>query len=65
MPQANLLAHVDVIRQHAGRTTAERRVKVNVHGKFFPGLQPAERADDYEGEAVEFQERRDFRTRRA
>jgi len=59
--RATLDAHVDVIKQHPGPVTAQRRVKVDVPGKFFPQLEASERALNYEGEAVEFQERRDFK----
>lgn len=41
----SLDTHVDVIWQFSGNTTAQRRVKVNVPGNFFPaaGLSTAER----------------------
>ena len=61
MPQPTLNAHVDVIKQYPGKQTADRHVKVLVPGRFFTSLQPAERAVDYDGEAVEFSERHDFR----
>ena len=54
-------AHIDVIRQYPGQQTADRHVKVMVPGKFFPSLQPSERAVNYEGEAAEYTERRQFR----
>lgn len=34
----------EVIRQHAGPVTAERRVRVKVPGKFFPNLLPSEQS---------------------
>jgi hypothetical protein len=51
---------VTVIKQHPGAVQVTRRVKVNVPGKFFPGLQPSESAVDYEGTAVESAERHSF-----
>ena len=51
---------VDRIKQYRGLQTASRRVKVTVPGKFFPGLQPNERAMGYDCEAVEYSERHDF-----
>mmetsp|Transcript_55188 Transcript_55188/g.109587 ORF Transcript_55188/g.109587 Transcript_55188/m.109587 type:complete len:93 (+) Transcript_55188:319-597(+) len=42
------------IRQFPGQVQVDRRVKVDVPGKFFPQLQPSEQAKVYEGEAVEF-----------
>ena len=51
---------VETIKQYAGPLTASRRVKVSVPGKFLPQLQPAERAVNYEGEAVEFKQKHNF-----
>ena len=51
---------VMIIKQHAGPVTAQRRVKVNVPGRFFSGLQPAEQKESYAGEAVEYTERHKF-----
>jgi hypothetical protein len=51
---------VDVIKQYSGLTTVQRRVKVKVPGKHFPQLQTKEQKVEYEGEAVEFQERHQF-----
>ena len=61
MPPRTLDAHIDVIRQYPGQQTAERHVKVMVPGRFFPSLQPSERAVNYEGEASEYTERRQFK----
>ena len=58
MPQATL--QVDAIKQHSGAVTVQRRVKVNVPGKHFPGLQAAEQKTCYEGKPVEFSERHKF-----
>ena len=63
MPPAAMIQpslSVDVIKQHPGPQSAARHVKVMVPGKFFPQLQPAERAVNYEGEAVEFKEKHTF-----
>lgn len=38
----------------------ERRVLVDIPGKFFPQLQPSEQAAFYQGEPVEFKERHKF-----
>jgi len=51
---------VDVIRQHKGQPQVDRGVKVQVPGKHFPGLQPAEQKEFYEGTATEYQERHKF-----
>ena len=51
---------VEVIKQHAGPQQVRRAVKVNVPGKHFPGLQPAEQKVDYEGTAVDYAERHKF-----
>ena len=51
---------VEVVKQHPGPLTVQRRVLVNVPGKFFPGLQSAEQKLDYPGEPVEFKERHVF-----
>ena len=63
MPPRTLDAHIDVIRQYPypGQQTAERHVKVMVPGRFFPSLRPSERAVNYEGEASEYTERRQFK----
>ena len=51
---------VDVIKQHPGPQQIKRAVKVNVPGKHFPGLQPAEQKVAYEGTAVDYAERHKF-----
>ena len=48
------------IRHHPGQIQVTRRVKVDVPGKHFPQLQPAEQAMAYPGTAVEYQERHVF-----
>ena len=49
-----------LIKQHAGPVTVQRRVVVDVPGKFFPGLEPAEQRQFYPGVAFEFAERHSF-----
>jgi hypothetical protein len=51
---------IEVIKQFPGRETADRRVQVQVPGKFFPQLQTGEQNAIYWGEAVEFRERHKF-----
>ena len=51
---------VDVIKQYPGPQQIKRAVKVNVPGKHFPGLQPAEQKVAYEGTAVDYAERHRF-----
>lgn len=51
---------VERIAQYGGLEQVNRRVKVKVPGKHFPGLTAAEQKDVYEGEAVEFTERHPF-----
>ena len=51
---------VEVVKQFPGQQQVDRRVKVQVPGKFFPTLQPSEQAQFYEGEAVEFKHRHTF-----
>eukprot|EP00966_Prymnesium_polylepis_P327807 7383645-Prymnesium_polylepis.1 len=51
---------VEIIKQYSGRQTVERKVKVKVPGKHFPGLTPTEQKDFYEGQACEFAERHKF-----
>ena len=51
---------VDHIRQHKGQPQVDRGVKVQVPGKHFPGLQPAEQKVFYEGTAIEHAERHKF-----
>ena len=51
---------VDVIKQFPGPQQFQRAVKVNVSGKHFPQLQPAEQAVNYEGTAVEHADRHKF-----
>ena len=48
---------VETIRQRPGPEQVAWAVKVNVPGKHFPQLQPAEHKVDYEGTAVEYKER--------
>ena len=43
---------IEVIKQFPGRETADRRVQVQVPGKFFPQLQTGEQNAIYWGEAV-------------
>ena len=49
-----------MIKMYPGPVTAQRRVKVMVPGKLFPGLQPAEQQVDDPGEAVEAADKRTF-----
>ena len=49
-----------MIKMYPGPVTAQRRVKVMVPGKFFPGLEPAEQKVYYPGEAVEAADKRTF-----
>ena len=51
---------VDHIKQHKGQPQVGRGVKVQVPGKHFPGLQPAEQKEFYEGTAMEYAERHKF-----
>ena len=48
---------VDVVKQYSGQMQVDRRVIVNIPGKFFPSLTGAEQAALYPGEPVEYQER--------
>ena len=43
------------IKQHPGQIQVTRRVKVNVPGKHFPGLSPAEQLLFYEGRSCRVQ----------
>jgi hypothetical protein len=58
LKQSSIL--VDVIKQHSGIVTAQRRVKAVGPGKFFPNLTASEQKVDYMFEAVEFAERHSF-----
>ena len=51
---------VEVIRQHPGPVQVVRKVIVKVPGKHFPGLQLAEQAAFYDGQACEYAERHQF-----
>ena len=51
---------VEVIKQWPGQLQVDRRVVVQVPGRFFPQLQPAEQAISYRGEACEYKERHKF-----
>ena len=51
---------MDVIKQYPGPQQVQRAVKVNVPGRHFPQLQPAEQAVLYEATAVDFAERHKF-----
>jgi hypothetical protein len=51
---------VEIIKQYPGPQQVQRAVKVNVPGKHFPQLQPAEQKVDYEGVATEFSEKHKF-----
>ena len=51
---------VSHIRQHKGQPQVDRGVKVQVPGKHFPGLQPAEQKVFYGGTAIEHAERHKF-----
>ena len=51
---------VDVVKQYPGQQQVDRRVIVNIPGKFFPQLTGAEQAAFYSGEPVEFKERHKF-----
>ena len=51
---------VEHIRQFAGPPQVARSVKVQVPGKHFPGLSPAEQKVFYEGTAVDYAERHKF-----
>ena len=53
---------VDVVKQYPGQLQVDRRVVVNIPGKFFPQLTGAEQAAFYPGEPVEFKERHKFGT---
>ena len=57
VPEKQSMLAVEIIKQHPGPQQVERAVKVNVPGKHFPGLHPAEQKIDYEGTAVEFAHR--------
>ena len=60
VPEGQSTLAVEIIKQHPGPQQVERAVRVNVPGKHFPGLQPAEQKIDYEGTAVEFAHRHAF-----
>ena len=45
---------VEHIKQHPGPVQVTRKVVVDVPGKHFPGLQPAEQKAVYSGTAVEY-----------
>ena len=60
MQRKQLELSVDHIRQHKGQPQVDRGVKVQVPGKHFPGLQPAEQKVLYEGTAIEHAERHKF-----
>ena len=50
---------IRIIKQYPGRLQADRKVKVKVPGKHFPGLSTAElQKEFYEGTAVEYVHRR-------
>ena len=51
---------VERVKQHPGQQQVLRKVEVEVPGKHFPGLQPAEQRNDYKGTAVEYTERHKF-----
>ena len=51
---------VERIKQYPGQVQVTRAVKVNVPGKHFPQLQPAEQKQMYTGTAVEYAERHRF-----
>ena len=56
-----MLAHFGApIKHHPGPIQVTRRVKVDVPGKHFPALQPAEQSVTYPGTAVEYKERHTF-----
>ena len=58
--QRSLAEFGDVIKQHAGEKQVERKVRVDVPGKHFPQLSPAEQASVYPGVAAEYSDRHDF-----
>ena len=47
------MTEVERIKQYPGQVQVTRAVKVNVPGKHFPQLQPAEQKQMYTGTAVE------------
>ena len=47
-------AYVEYIHQYEAKEQAELRVRINVPGKWFPGLTPAEKKEDYEAEAIDW-----------
>ena len=51
---------VERVKQYPGQQQVDRAVEVNVPGKHFPQLQPAEQAAFYVGTACEYKERHDF-----
>jgi hypothetical protein len=51
---------VEAIKQYSGQVQVDRRVPVDIPGKFFPTLQPTEQAAFYRGEPVEYAERHNF-----
>ena len=55
---------VEHIKQHPGPVQVTRKVVVDVPGKHFPGLQPAEQKAVYSGTAVEYRERHQSSCRR-
>ena len=60
-PKTKQLAlNVEVVKQHPGLVQVTRRVQVQVPGKHFPQLEPAEQAAFYLGTAVEYKDRHNF-----
>ena len=53
-------AFAERIRQYPGPVQVQRRVKVKVPGKHFPGLASSEQKEMYDGTAVESAERHQF-----
>ena len=56
-PQKQSALSIDVVKQYPGQLQVDRRVVVQIPGKFFPSLTGAEQAALYPGEPVEYQER--------
>ena len=48
---------IELIKQYPGPVQVLRKVRVQVPGKHFPGLTPAEQKESYRGWPVEYAER--------
>ena len=60
MATARIDSVFEAIKQYPDLVQVQRRVKVKVPGKHFPGLQPSEQHTSYAAEAVEFCDRHKF-----